>query len=449
MFCFFNGTMNDLFKRNLTSIFLIITYKMQKIIIWSFLFMGISSFAQEQKTLELSMKEAEAIFIDQNLALISNKYNINVKEAQLRQNQLWPNPQLNLELAVWDGDDKQWFRNDYNAQRVVAIEQEIIVGGKRRSQKKLDQIEIDISELEYSDLIRTLKKEVRLTFAEFYYSNKKVEKLKQGIEPLEGLVYKYQAQYEKGNTSKTDIIRLKTLLLSLQKQYLDERNNLAELDASLKVLLNIKHDVNIVAVYVENNFNHEQVLINNDTLLESALINRPDIQILDKEKQYALQQIDREKKEAIPNLTLGALYDRRGAAQNDYVGLTLGTEIPIFDRNQGNIQKAKIEADKAEIDKLQQLEELHGEVAVANKRYWLSQEIQNSIDDSFYTDLESVLQSSLNQFSKKNMSLLEFVDFYESVEEGIEQFIEIQLDSIQSKEEINFVSGKDIFNNPM
>ncbi len=399
--------------------------------------------------MELTMKKAEAIFIEQNLSLISIKYNVNVKEAELRQNQLWPNPELNLEFAVWDGDDKQWFRNDFNAQRVVAIEQEIILGGKRRSQKKLDQINIDISELEFSELLRNLKKEVRLTFAEYYYSNIKIKKLKQGIEPLEGLIYKYQAQYEKGNTSKIEIIRLKTLLLSLQKEYLDERNNLAELDASLKVLLNIRHDIKIVAIVSGNEINEEQVLINNDLLFESAIINRPDIIISEKDKLYALQQIDREKKEAIPNLVVGAMYDRRGAAQNDYVGLTLGTEIPIFNRNQGSIQKAKIEADQAEVNKLQQLEELHGEVAVANKRYWLSQEIQNSIDESFYHELEEVLHASLNQFSKKNMSLLEFVDFYESIEEGISKFIEIQLDTIQSKEEINFVSGKDIFNNPM
>ncbi len=298
-------------------------------------------------------------------------------------------------------------------------------------------------------MLRNLKKEVRLTFAEYYYSNIKIKKLKQGIEPLEGLIYKYQAQYEKGNTSKIEIIRLKTLLLSLQKEYLDERNNLAELDASLKVLLNIRHDIKIVAIVSGNEINEEQVLINNDLLFESAIINRPDIIISEKDKLYALQQIDREKKEAIPNLVVGAMYDRRGAAQNDYVGLTLGTEIPIFNRNQGSIQKAKIEADQAEVNKLQQLEVLHGEVAVANKRYWLSQEIQNSIDESFYHELEEVLHASLNQFSKKNMSLLEFVDFYESIEEGISKFIEIQLDTILSKEEINFVSGKDIFNNPM
>ena len=100
---------------------------MQKIIIWSFLLFGFSTYAQEPKTMELTMKKAEAIFIEQNLSLISIKYNVNVKEAELRQNQLWPNPELNLEFAVWDGDDKQWFRNDFNAQRVVAIEEKGVV----------------------------------------------------------------------------------------------------------------------------------------------------------------------------------------------------------------------------------------------------------------------------------------------------------------------------------
>jgi len=423
---------------------------MKKIFLLSLLLLGISdSFAQNSKTLELTMKQAEAIFIEQNLSLISIQYNVNIKEAELRQNQLWPNPTLNIEIAAWDGDDKQWFRNDVNAQRVVAIEQEIILGGKRRSQKKLDQIGIDISALEFSELLRNIKREVRLTFAEYYYSTKKIDQLKLGIEPLEGLIYKYQAQYEKGNTSKIEVTRLKALLIGLQKNYLDERNNLAELESSLKVLLNIKHNVKIIPIVSNDNLNDEQLLLSESKLLEIALEYRPDVNISEKEKLYAIQQIDREKREAIPNLTVGAMYDRRGAAQNDYLGITAGIEVPIFDRNQGNIQKSRIEADQAEIDQQQQLEELNGEIYVAHNRYWLSQELQASIDEDFYTDLEGILQASLSQFAKKNMSLLEFVDFYESIENGMNEYIEIQIDSIQAKEEINFVVGKDIFNNPM
>src|SRR5690606_4275918 len=53
------------------------------------------------------------------------------------------------------------------------------------------------------------------------------------------------------------------------------------------------------------------------------------------------------RRTAVPDLAVGAAYDRGGSVWPNYTALTLGLSIPLFDRNQGNILRAKAIAGQA------------------------------------------------------------------------------------------------------
>ena len=68
-----------------------------------------------------------------------------------------------------------------------------------------------------------------------------------------------------------------------------------------------------------------------------------------------------------------------------------------------------------------------------------------SIDSSFYSDFESLLQSVLENFQKKNISLVDFTDYYDSYKTNVLQFNQLQNEKMQAIENINFTIGKFLF----
>ena len=106
-------------------------------------------------TLEVSFKEAEKIFLINNLSLLANKYSIDINKALIRQARLWDNPVLSTDQNIYDG---KYFEHNANYGQVyVQIMQLIKTAGKR---SKAAQIAIDnttLSQQQFDDLLRTLR----------------------------------------------------------------------------------------------------------------------------------------------------------------------------------------------------------------------------------------------------------------------------------------------------
>jgi cobalt-zinc-cadmium efflux system outer membrane protein len=70
----------------------------------------------------------------------------------------------------------------------------------------------------------------------------------------------------------------------------------------------------------------------------------------------------------------------------------------------------------------------------------------NAIDPNFQNDFDKLLKSITENFEKRNISLLEFTDFYDSYKQNVLQWNQLQNDRIQAIETLNFSIGKPIVN---
>jgi cobalt-zinc-cadmium efflux system outer membrane protein len=95
-----------------------------------------------QDTLVINQKEAEGLFLNNNLDLIIQKLNINQAEAQVIQAKLWPNPEFSVdEVNLWatknqlsPGERLPPIIGNFgkNQQFSAALEQRIETAGKRK-----------------------------------------------------------------------------------------------------------------------------------------------------------------------------------------------------------------------------------------------------------------------------------------------------------------------------
>src|ERR1700730_5898564 len=97
-------------------------------------------------TLPLTLPDAERMFLDSNLQLLAQRYNIDAQKALIIQAKLWPNPNLSLARGpLWrvHNPDATFINNSENA---GSLSQLILLAGKRNKQIKLAQANAKLAE---------------------------------------------------------------------------------------------------------------------------------------------------------------------------------------------------------------------------------------------------------------------------------------------------------------
>jgi len=395
-----------------------------------------------QQELHLTISEAEEIFLKNNLQLIAEKYNINIAEANVIQAKLFENPNFTFEQNIYNNDNEKYF--DFNQQNIIQLEQLFELAGKRKKRTHLEQLNLEIAQIQFQEVLRELKNMLRENFIEVFYLQKSALIYDKGINYLTKLIGVYDKQYEKGNVSLMEKARLKALLFGLQIEKIESQKELINARKELNILLN-QNETTLVNPMLEadiRNFSFDKDIYNR---LTNEIENTPQMQIVKKEMQAAETNIKLQKAMRIPDLTLGLIYEREGNLRPENVAISMNIPIPIFQRNQGEISVAEAEYQRTQqLYQLQQKEifnELFATYSNANEILNLYQ----SFDKELENDFEKLIEGITLSFERKTISMLEFIDYYETYKETSLQLQNLEKDTLLSIEAINFLLGKNYF----
>ena len=396
-----------------------------------------------QKT--VTLQDCESQFLKNNLFLLASQYNIDASKALTIQARIWDNPSITAELNAYNPERKQYFDIGKDGQKVFGIEQLIYLGGKKRNEIKLAQTNEKLSELQFNDLLRTLKLQLRKSFFTVYYNTKSLETTDKQLVHIEDLINSYSIQAQKGNVPLRDVVRLQSLFLNFKNERMGVVNENIEEQANLKLLLNSAE--NIVPDVSKEEFNKYIKTIPFDlkAFQDDAIANRPDY--LAKQKDIEANEINVkwQKSLSIPDLTLGANYDQRSGAFNNEANLTLGIPLPLWNKNKGNIKYAQTILEQSKIEKQNFDLQLQTEITSAWNKWDESRKNYVVIKPTVNSDFEAVYNGILTNFQKRNISLLEFTDFMESYNQASILVNELKKKVVLSGEELNSTINKDLF----
>ncbi|MFG4003241.1 TolC family protein [Flavobacterium aquidurense] len=393
----------------------------------------------------VTLQDCESQFLKNNLFLLASQYNIDASKAMTIQARIWDNPSLTAELNAYNPERNQYFDIGKQGQKAFGIEQLIYLGGKKRNEIKLAQTNEKLAELQFNDLLRTLKLQLRKSFFTVYYNKKSLETTDNQLAHIEDLINSYSVQVQKGNIPLRDLVRLQSLYLNFKNERMEVVNENIEEQANLKLLLNSAD--NIVPEVSKEEFNKYIVTIPFDlkAFQDEALANRPD---------YLAKQMDIEANEinvkwqkalSVPDITVGANYDQRSGAFNREANLTLGIPLPLWNKNKGNIKYAKTILEQSKVEKQNFDLQLQTEIASAWNKWDESRKNYVVIKPTVNSDFEAVYNGILTNFQKRNISLLEFTDFMESYNQASIQVNELKKKVVLSGEELNSTINKDLF----
>jgi outer membrane protein, heavy metal efflux system len=400
--------------------------------------------AQTGDTLQLTLKQVDSIFFKTSFTLLAAQYNIEANKALEIQARLYPNPTFTADFNAYDPQNNREFHIGPTGQKAFGIEQLILLGGKRSAAIQYAKQNTQLAAYEFEEIVNTLKLQLHISFYSLQQQTFVLEKYTQQLTLLDTLIIAYEEQAAKGNITLKDVVRLKSAYLKINNDRAELAKQHTEETKKIQVLL--QKSGYVVPVLAEGHyagFEKQPELAN---ILALALANRPEIKIANTQAMLAATQLRYQKAQAVPDVSLFTAYDQRGGAFNNQINVGFSIPLPVFNRNQGNIKAAAWQQKTMQTLEQQKMVEISAEVNEAYTNMLRSMQEYRKAKRLYNDDFETVAKGVMDNFQKRNLSIIEFVDFFEAYNESVAERQRINIQLATGAELINYVTASQIYN---
>lgn len=396
-----------------------------------------------QDTISYSIDKAEEVFLKKNLILLASKYNIEKQNALILQSKLFPNPVIYANFNVYDPENDLYFHTGPTGQKDFMFEQLINLGGKRKTLIDIAKTNKEVAEAEFSDLLRNLKFQLNRSFYSIHQHRSIILKFNTQLLVLDTLIQAYELQAQKGNLSLKDVIRLKSVYLRINNEKAQSIQLLNEETKNMHLLL--QEQGFFLPQIAEGSLDgFSKAVIIND-LETAALNNRPDLLIDSKLLQLSELSYKLQRKAIIPDATFNVSTDQRGGAFKNQINAGVALPLPLWNYNKGNTKAAKNQIQINTYLLEERKAEVRAEVFEAYQNMVRSVEEYEKSKKLYNSSFETVFKSVNENFSKKNLSIIEFVDFFESYNDALRELERIKSQIAISAAKINYVTAQKFY----
>jgi len=267
------------------------------------------------------------------------------------------------------------------------------------------------------------------------------------IRSLQQISIAFEQQRDKGYIARSEVVRIKAQLYSLRNELNDLKNQINDRQSEFRTILQLPAGKYVIAQADTNLVlsQHPQDLVLQN-LIDSANHNRPDLLIAQLNHTLTEQNYAYQKSLVVPDLLLGGTYDRRGSYIPNFNGISVGLNIPLFNRNQGNIKAYKNLIEYSNLQEQSVQKSIEEQVYRAYERAIDADKLYASMDRSFTGEFTALAKAVFENYQKRNISLIDFLNFYDSYKQYIVQLNYILQNRATSMENINYLTGTNFFN---
>jgi outer membrane protein, heavy metal efflux system len=291
----------------------------------------------------LSLDSLEQMALANNPSMAQVQANLEVAAGMVRQAGLYPNPVVGyysdqVRGGSFGGGEQGGF-----------ISQDIVLGGKLGAARRVARLRANEAATGGEMQRLRIQTNVRALFYEVLAAQRLVE-VRQNLVKLAGDAV--ATSRELGNVGQAD--RPDILQAEVEQQQAAVSLGVAQqnLEASWRVLAAVIGKPDLPAAKLEGDLEAVPEL-NYEAGMETALRDSPQVKLAQQSVERAEAELAQARKAPIPDLELTGVFYQNFEALPDgrpaglMGGAQVGVELPIFDRNQGNIAAAKAEIENA------------------------------------------------------------------------------------------------------
>jgi cobalt-zinc-cadmium efflux system outer membrane protein len=360
---------------------------------------------QVRVTLDQAIDMARA----HNHALLAARSTILQNRAQELTANLRPNPVLLGDTQFLPLFDPGNFSRDYfdnAAQFDVGVSYLFERGGKRQHRLQAARDQTAVTTAQVADTERTLTFNVASQFTAAVLAQSDLEFAQQDLMSFQQTVDIAQRRFTDGAMSEGDLLKIKLQLLQFQMDVSSAR--LARLQALATLRQLVGYESVPEGYEVNGTLAHQAVTLGAAELRALAVQNRPDLRaaqlaVTAAQSQRALAQANGKR-----DITAQASYTH--VASTNTASLFANIELPIFDRNQGEIARTQSAITQSEELSSEQSSVVMTDVANAYEGLRTSDQVVQLYESGYLKQAQDSRDISQYAYQRGAATLLDFLD---------------------------------------
>ena len=361
----------------------------------------------EPTALRLSLNEALALFIKQNLDVLIAKYGIQYSKGQEITAALFPNPVATIGTL---SSFTQGRTASNSAALFGQIQQLFELAGKRGYRIESAAYGSQSSEAAFQDAVRQLGFTVKDTYYRIQLAQRRLTLAEENRDRFARILDINTIRFKKGYIAEVDLIRIRLQMVDFQSQVIESLQEAESARGELRQLLRLSPRTTL-ELTTELGFRRIDPDINR--LRTVALDIRPDIKA--RRFTYAQRETDLKLANAyrIPDVTIGGGYAVQGPQGPDNPqqwALNLGVPLPLFNRNQGGIRQAEVAVQAAEADLNKTLNVVENQLEVAYRNLMQSRRLVEAYVGGVLDDARATFTIVERAYERGGATIIDLLD---------------------------------------
>lgn len=366
-------------------------------------------------------------------------YNVNLAQGNLTTARLHTNPILNnqtLQLV----NSKYYppgteFYNPVNRQVWWQLTKPFVLPSQRRGRIDIAAQNVLLFQKGYGEVIRNFSSTVANQWLNTWIIKSRLDLLGQAYVNIDSLVKINRARLRNQVITQTDLIRTQLLQDQYRLQITNAQKDFKNEIQLLKFLIGLQDSIDVdVNATVETTVIPEVI----DSLLSMAMRDRADVQAANVAVLVAQTNIKYQKSLVWPQPELGMIWNPQNTVP--YLGFFGTVRIPLFDRNQGEIEKSKYLQLQAEEGVRSTQLKLTTELQAAFQSYQIEKENLKKYENMLLQS-DQVLENVRYAYLKGGTTIIDFLDAQRSWFDTRQLFLNARLSYFQSYIQLLYVTG--------
>lgn len=383
-------------------------------------FLCYTSHAQEMRN--FTLKQALETAKSNNPDLKANRLEVEYAQTEIISAKTRPNISFATEIVQItnpsDYEDPSGRYRGANREELWELSKLIQTPAQRKHKIELATRTLEYESEHYFELENEVLTEVALKWLETQSAKKQLEAYKQAKQDITQF---FPASSEDTENPNREFLRTEFIKTQFNLQYrtaeLEVKNHLNE----LKLLLNIDYPIEID---IDDDI-LRSIPENLPELVQLAIENRNDMRAARLLSDVSESNVLLQKAMAIPQPEFGLLYNPKNNVT--HVGFSATLDLPFFDRNQAERQRAEIQRNHAEQEVSALKLKIENETAAAMEMYLLhKQNLEDVLILKQHADV--FLANSKKELQNEETDVFEFLEEYQ-------EWLEIQLHYIEIQED--------------
>lgn len=382
---------------------------------------GTAARAEDPRSTPYSLPDILILALERSPALASAAGAVKHSQGQQIAAGAYPNP--SVLGSVGRGAIRDPSTGVHVTEHTLTVEQPLEWTGKRQARKEAAAAGVAGANAGLEETKLNLETDVKVAFYQLLFSQRDAELAVQNLNMVEEVLRTVKLRVAAGEATSFDTMKATVELQKAQKEVARSRNALIVAKSRLNTLTAGALGKQFS---VEGDFHSVKLEFDQDRMVAQAFEQHPGIRRLSKIAEQAERTVRLERESRVPNISVLGSYHREAGDESVTAGLSV--PLPLWYRQQGEIEMALGTKHRAEAERVRARNELEQAITQYSQEVRTAQDQLQVFETGLLKQAEQTLTVARTSFRQGAASLLDVLDAQRVYRQTLLEYAQVRAD---------------------